>query len=458
MWNETCRNIFSQCVKAFQENDIKYFVLRNYEMLPEQNIGKDVDIIVEPKKLKEAKSILKNIYAVNGAIYYDEATFDRLHCMHGMGIEKNVGIHIDLIGGYLAKGYEIYTFEELYSKTKEYKGFYVLDEFLDGMMLLIYKLFGYKSPKLKEKYRENIYHVYKEYPSEFEQELARITNVRLARQFVELIKDRDFEKLLSKSEELTKALKKYAMHKSFLKTLGRKINFVCQKLDRIVFRYKKYVRCFAVLAPDGTGKTTFLDALVKKLNYYYVNDEEEGRFHIYHFRPSVLPNLGAVGEKAGVMEQDKNWTEPHRNKPANSLSSLIRIAYYTFDYIIGWQKCVRNDVHYDRYSIFDRYSYDFIVDPLRTKLGLPKWVRRFFVRLTPQPKIVFVLDADPSVIYSRKQELTEEEITRQLGVYRELANSHKRFYIINAEQAPEEMADEALKVIFGIYAERLEEK
>jgi thymidylate kinase len=224
---------------------------------------------------------------------------------------------------------------------------------------------------------------------------------------------------------------------------------------RIIFNYRKYAKTFAVIAPDGTGKTTFLDTLIEQLNYYYVNDENDHRFHVYHFRPEILPNLGQVGEKAGVMKQDTDFTNPHRSKPANPISSLMRIAYYTLDYIIGWQKCVRNDVHYDRYSVFDRYSYDFIVDPLRTKLNLPKWLRSFFVALTPQPKIVFYLDADPQVIYERKQELTLEEIERQVGEYRELANSNpKKFKIINAEKKPEDMALDALAILLEQYTDR----
>ena len=210
------------------------------------------------------------------------------------------------------------------------------------------------------------------------------------------------------------------------------------------------------MAPDGTGKTTFLEALLKELNFYYVNDENDNRFHVYHFRPSILPNLGAVGEKTGVMKQDTDFTNPHRSKPANPFSSLIRISYYTLDYIIGWQKCVRNDVHYDRYSVFDRYSYDFIVDPMRTKLNLPESVRKFFVKLTPQPKIVFCLDASPDVIYKRKQELSLEEITRQISEYRKLANTDtERFKVINAEQTPEEMAREAAAIVIGRYTEKL---
>ena len=90
MWNEICGKIFLECVEQFKLNNIRYFVLRNYQKLPEQNIGKDVDIVVEPKKLKQAKNILKNIYQCNGAVFYDEAVFDRLHCMHGMGTNSHV--------------------------------------------------------------------------------------------------------------------------------------------------------------------------------------------------------------------------------------------------------------------------------------------------------------------------------------------------------------------------------
>ena len=67
-----------------------------------------------------------------------------------MSIKNNTGIHIDIIGGYRVKGYEIYTFDELYSHVVEYKDFYVLDEFFDGVMLLVYKIFGYTNPILKD--------------------------------------------------------------------------------------------------------------------------------------------------------------------------------------------------------------------------------------------------------------------------------------------------------------------
>jgi thymidylate kinase len=451
MWNQVCGKIFSDYTDELKNRNIRYFVLRNYENLPEQNIGKDVDVIVDPKRKKDAVSILKSVYRKNGLHYYDEAVFDQMTCTHGMGLKNKTGIHIDVIGGYLSRGYELYTFDELYRHVAEYKGFCVLGELMDGVMLLVYKLFGYRKPKLKEKYREKIYEIYTKYPKEYQEELERLTDSAFAEIIVESIQKKDFDNIIACNQEFSKKLVRHAHRKARIKTLGRRIRFLWQKTDRTIFRYRKFKRVFAVLAPDGTGKTTFLDELIEQLNRYYVSDPEDGKFHVYHFRPTVLPNLGAVGEKAGVMEQDKDFTNPHRSKPANPISSFVRMGYYMMDYIIGWQKCVRNDVRCDRYSVFDRYSYDFIVDPLRSKIGLPMAIRKMFVALTPKPPIVFVLNADATTIFERKQELTKEEIERQLTVYRKLAKSGKRFYVINAERTPEEMAEEALEIIFKKY-------
>ena len=71
------------------------------------------------------------------------------------------------------------------------------------------------------------------------------------------------------------------------------------------------------------------------------------------------------------MEQDKEFTKPHRGKKTNTVSSLIRIIYYTVDYILGGFVNIRKDVQFDKFTVFDRYAYDFLVDPKRSKINLP---------------------------------------------------------------------------------------
>lgn len=456
IWDARHGSILTAFCEKLNEESIKWFILRGYRGLPDVNPSKDVDIMIEVGKEKQAAKILYDVFKAFGLTQVHKDQFGHIHCYIGSNTHEEIAIHIDLIEGYISKGYEIFTFEELYEHVVEYNGMNVLDDFMNGVMLLVYKIFGYHKAKLKQDYQDDIMLVHESYEDEFQQLFSLLVGDQMSQTICKLIAGREFQSIIDMEPQFTKALKHYTICKRPIYTITYIVEFLWQKICRIIIRYKKYAKTFAVLAPDGTGKTTFLDTLIEQMNHYYVNDLEDNRFHVYHFRPTILPNLGEVGERAGVMKQDTNFTDPHRSKPANPLSSLIRIAYYTLDYIIGWQKCVRNDVHYDRYTVFDRYSYDLIVDPLRTKLNLPDWVRKFFVALTPQPKVVFVLDADPNVIYKRKQELTLEEINRQVCEYRKLAKKNpKRFVIINAEQTPQQMAEEAVDVLLNRYTEKL---
>lgn len=452
MWNKVCEKIFIEYTEKLNREKVRYFILRNHQGLPENNISKDVDVAVEPKDAKKALMMLKQTYKRNGLKYYDEAIFNKTICTHGMG--NGTGIHIDIVAGCVLKGYEVVPFEELYNHVVPFKNFYILDELYDGVILLISKVFGFKNPMLKEKYKKEILECQRKNPIKFKAEMCKLFGDSFGSQITDLVENNEFDEILEEHKEIDKRLKKYARKKSRLKVLKDRTYFVWQKIDRVIFRYRKFKRTFAVLGPDGTGKTTFLEKIIDKLNYYYVSNPTDNKFKIYHFRPTIFPNLGEIGEKAKVMEQDKDFTNPHRRKPANPISSFFRIAYYTLDYILGWQKCVRSDVRMDRYSIFDRYSYDLIVDPKRTRINLPKAIRKFFVWLTPRPGIVFILTADADTIYSRKTELPKEEIERQLEEYEQLSNTNKRFVKIDSRKTPDEMADEALRAVLEKYASR----
>ena len=323
-------------------------------------------------------------------------------------------------------------------------------------MIYVYKQFGYKHPKLKEEYREEIFDVYHKNKAAFLDVISEITGKKYATKVGKYIENHDFDGILNDSHNLNKILRKYVWRKRPITTLVHVAEFVFQRLDHFLFRYRTYSCNFAVLAPDGTGKTTFLDSLIDKLNYYRVCRMEDNHISVYHFRPNIFPNLGAVGEKAGLKKQDKDFTNPHRNRPANKISSFFRVMYYTLDYIIGWQLLVRKDTKENKWSIFDRYSYDLIVDPLRTRLSLSKPMRTIFVKLTPKPNIIFCLLTDAKTVYERKQELELHEIERQLEEYKDLAlKDRKRFYVLDASKTPDELSNEALIFLYNRYMKKL---
>ena len=112
---------------------------------------------------------------------------------------------------------------------------------------------------------------------------------------------------------------------------------------------------------------------------------------------------------------------------------------------------LRNDVHYEKYTIFDRYVYDFLIDPKRSRISLPYWIRKIFVRFVIQPQIVFVLDAQVDTIFMRKQELSKEEIERQLNEFRKLVGMGKQFVEIDANKKPEEVCKQAIPIIIDSF-------
>ena len=443
-WDKKHGTILMDLIKELDKNQVRYFILRNYEGLPETNQSKDVDIIVEPSKVKVANTILTSIYKQHGLSHLYMIRFTDVYCWHGMDIEQHLSIHIDIIGGYRVKGCEVFTFDELYEHTSEYKGFKVVDPLYEGVMVFVYKQFGYKTPKLKEEYKQVISKTNQLYP-EIASILQRILGDKLAQVELEFIVQGDYDKLLSKHKKLTQQLRHYALKKAPLSCLIHTMKFYALKLCRLVLCRHRYVKSFSVMAPDGAGKTTFLNSLVEEMAFYFTKDTNCG--HIYHFRPTILPNLGEIGEKVGIMEQDTNYSVPHRAKPVGIMSSFTRITYYWIDYILGWFIVTTKDILRDRFTIFDRYAYDLIVDPGRTRLNLPIWIRKKFVKFMPEPRLSFYIKVDPEEIYRRKQELQLDEIKRQVSDYEKLVSTNKRILPIDGNRPVQEMVNDAIKMI-----------
>lgn len=448
-WEARHASIFNSLVEKLNKSGIKYFILRNYEGLPEVNDSKDIDVIIEPGSYKQTASFMYEALKENFVPNYYVVKYERVRCWLGMDVEADFSIHIDLIEGYLNKGFELFKFSELYEQTHEYNGFRVLNDAMDITMLLLYKVIAAK--QLKPAYRNKISEVYPKQKEKVDEILVSVLGKKLAKDIISNLHDGDYDAICAKAHRISKVSKQNAFSKRPIYTSRNIVKFFVEKLYRIGWCSNKFKKFFAVEAPDGTGKTTFIDGLNIKLAEMFVTDIE--KMHVYHFRPTILPNLGAVGEKAtaGKVKQDTDFTNPHRNPPANPLSSFFRMTYYWLDYLLGGFICLRKDVQFDKFSIFDRYIYDFIVDPKRSRIHLPMWLRKLYTKLVYQPHFVFVLLCDAQTIYKRKQELTLEEIDRQLKVFNELAESGKRFVKLNAAQTPDAIVKDALRILIDRY-------
>lgn len=452
-WGDRHGQLLHSLLVRYNRCNIKYFILRNYEGLPEENNSKDVDLIIKPGSYSKAKDILLDVFREEGIEYFYVVQYDNVRCCYGIDFTNKFSIHIDLIEGYLHKGIEIFSFEYLYEGTLPYKNYRVLSDAYDAVMLVLYKVIGCK--ELKQKYIERITKNYPINKEKIQELLSFALGNKLGKEICFHIENDDYGWLTEHTKTLSYSSKKLAFKRHPIKWLVGGARFWCEKIYRIMLRPKKYRKFIAVEAPDGTGKTTAIDGVSNSIiNLLYSVSE---RIHIYHFRPNIFPNLGAAGEKIGVMKQDTNFEVPHRKPPAPPVQSFFRMMYYWMDYVIGIFFCIRKDVQFDTFSIFDRYIYDFLIDPERSRIRLPRWIRVAFVNTAPQPDLVLILEAQAETIYRRKKELELPEIQRQLAEFHLLESRGPNYVTIDANRSPEDVIDQMVRAILDRYMVRVRE-
>lgn len=451
-WNMRHAHILIDFLNGLEQYDIKYVILKNDLGLPFENHSKDVDIVIEPGCYKKAANLLANSFKNSGVTHYKIHKFERLRCWYGFNVDDKFAIHIDLLEGFLHKGFEIFPFEIMYSHSyKNENGIYVLDEVFANLVLLLHSTICYRM--IKEKYVEKIAQEYAKSKIKIDLFICNLFPKKAAFKLISLLERNDYKTIAEQGRWFSYQSKIRIIIKRPFYTFVNVLDFFYEKFLRIILNQRQYNMFISVHAPDGTGKTTFIQILSEYLGFFYVCDAND-LVKIYHFRPETLPNLGAAGEKAGIMKQDKNFTFPHRAKPAGFFSSLIRMTYYWIDYVIGMPYILRKNAQFNQITLFDRYIYDLIVDPFRSCIKLPLKLRWVFVKMVKQPQIIFVLDTDAEIIYARKQELNKEEIVRQLREFRKLKVLGNRVHILDASKTPQQIAEAAMKILLDEFAHK----
>jgi len=108
-------------------------------------------------------------------------------------------------------------------------------------------------------------------------------------------------------------------------------------------------------------------------------------------------------------------------------------------------------------TIFDRYYHDLLIDPKRYRYTGPMWFARLISYFIPPRDILFVvLDANPELILSRKQQLTLGEIGRQRKAYRTFALECKFSVLICTEDSLDACVTRTLSGVLAYLSQRLQ--
>lgn len=191
-----------------------------------------------------------------------------------------------------------------------------------------------------------------------------------------------------------------------------------------------------LMGPDGAGKTTVGDAYCQRMASTFY-PEVQRRFH---WRPRLLPAPSSLLRRGPDAEADA--TDPHGKPARGTVSSAMRLIYFLLDYWLGSWLRVKPVTARMGLALFDRFSHDVLIDPLRYRLGLPPWLLHWFVRVTPVPDLVFILDAPASVLLNRKREITEAEIDRQRQALAKMAASQANTHVIEVDKPVATIVDQ----------------
>lgn len=211
-------------------------------------------------------------------------------------------------------------------------------------------------------------------------------------------------------------------------------------LERIANPAGLYVQ---IVGPDGAGKSMLAERLPLVCAPMF-------RRHVRsHWRPGVLPRPGALLGRAA-----SDPTKPHGREPFGRLPSTLLLAYYWLDFLVGE---VVHDVPMKVRSglvVRERGWWDLAVDPHRYRLRVGPRIVQALGGLLSRPDIVFVLEADPSVLHGRKPELERVELQRQLAAWSSTLPASVPFVRIDVSQP----IDEVVAVAAGAITRLMESR
>ena len=421
---------FLKIIFNFLNKNVEYVVLRNYEGLPYHNKSRDIDIAIQSKDFITIKSALIRLINQCDWKIVTNLKSDRLITWVCGIVREDQSIdvvqfdffyHTSLYGLVLLENKDILSTRvfngELYHPNKTF-------EFLDKYMYD--RAVGAKYPEKYQKTRVAVENDPKM--------LHIIKEVFGAQSLVEC--DR-----MSKAQILQSTIK-YNIKRYGLLCIPHYLNFEYHHIKNYICSNTGFSIGFT--GPDGSGKTTVIDLLIRNLG-----DVFKKAHTYYHFRPLIFGNISDVAHSAGLKKEvDKNYDQPHRGSKTGVLSSFLRLLYYSVDYILGYFLKVKTIIRITRLVIFDRYFTDIICDSRRSRIYLsPKFLYYWKKLFIPSLDYNILLTAKTDTILSRKKELDKEGINAINEKINYLAKKKGYIKILN-ETIPQDAVAQILTYVF----------
>ena len=423
-------NYTSLLFSELNSNSIKYTVLRNFNQLPYSTGGSDLDLLIH--NLDEIKfKYLLDAFIQDNELRLVSVIKDN-RCPKVCLMNNSWGIQIDVfLTTVYFGGRELIPSSILFDSTINYHGVKILNPRIGALLAFLKELLNNK--RCSEKYIIELQNQFlnqeikQQWLCQFNPGFHAYLNCHLNE-----LDDKHMARLYR--------IAKKDFHRS--KTEGFKNKF-WRLLNQPGYT-------IAFLGTDGSGKSTIIERIKLPLVEAFHNS-----VYYEHLRPNKFPSIAKLF--GGKDEYSVPVTNPHASSTSGFLGSFFRWVYYMLDYTFGFylkvwpKKAIRSGVW-----IFDRYYYDYLIDPKRGRIKLPNWILKFGQFIIPEPDIILCLGADSTLIHNRKPELPLVEVERQVEALKKFCESHKRAIWVDTSQSIEQSSKDALLAIIEVMAMRFE--
>jgi thymidylate kinase len=409
---------------AFEHAAIRYCVLHGWEELPEK-VSSDLDLVIHPEDFSKLQIVFSELAAVGykwiqcrnyaGCSYrFDFAWFE--------GKKLNF-VGVDCISEYRYAGLILRSGEDLLKDRRQHNGFWIASTKTVFAYMLMKK--SLKAEISDEQLREL---------QQISAEVGIGRSITIASDLfgeesgaavVEAIADQSLPAMLPKLRAQLKrtVLKRHPW--SF-------VRYQAEEKLRLVKRWFQPTGLFLIaLGPDGAGKSTVLAQVVENLKPAFRG------IHAFHYRAKF-------GKTSNTPV-----TNPHAKPPHGTFLSVVRMLLLFFQFWFSYLVLVRPKLGRSGLVIFDRYFHDVLVDHWRYRYSGPQWLLRLLLKLRPgRDLFVLVLDADESVIHSRKQEVPVEHLRALRKGYKQLASHKSNAALICTDQDLEDTTAAATEAVY----------
>jgi thymidylate kinase len=428
-------DLVTEVFRQWHAAQIRFVVLRNYENLP-QETGNDIDVLVSPGQMGRAESVLISAATHAGYRLHNRAEFSPISLFF-FHPESQRQIQFDLFPNLAWRGLELIASAGVLERCEPRGDFFIPapdDETVINLLTrLIYH--GY----VKEKYRPAIVARLTTGAEAVSRRLSEKFGARLARDIVAAATAGDWDGVGWCSKAMRRQLVWRGAFLHPFRTLGALLGDGIRLTGRFIHPPGITV---VLVGADGCGKSTVAEKLVEALR---------GTFHAnkslrVHWKPAVFLRKRRSGRLP--------TTDPHGKPPRGKLLSVLLLGYHWLEFFAGYWLQLRPVLFRNGLVLVDRYHYDFVVDPLRFRLSSLPGLARGLFRLLPTPDLVFLLDAPPGVLQTRKREVAIAETARQREAYRSEIGRLPNAHIVDASQPAEAVAGEVIRRTLAYMATR----